>query len=126
MTAPRPLPNRTLPPLVASAFILLTLPVFLLAGWSLHGWTLAAALWVAGQVFGFLLTRLPLGAGRAGLSAAVGLGMIFRSLVVGVALVLIAVSDKRVALAAALIYLLAFTIELALSLLSYFSAEPLG
>jgi hypothetical protein len=52
--------------------------------------------------------------------------MIFRSLVVGVALVLIAVSDKRVALAAALIYLLAFTVELALSLLSYFSAEPLG
>ncbi|MGC9973924.1 MAG: hypothetical protein ABSC36_00860 [Gaiellaceae bacterium] len=126
MTAPRPLPNRTLPPLVASAFILLTLPVFLLAGWTLRGWALAAALWVAGQVFGFLLTRLPLGAGSAGLSAAVGLGMIFRSLVVGVALVLIAVSDKRVALAAALIYLLAFTVELALSLLSYFSAEPLG
>jgi len=126
LTAPRPLPNRTLPPLVASAFILLTLPIFWLAGWSLRGWALAAALWAAGQVFGLLLTRFPLGAGSTGTSAAVGLGMIFRSLVVGVALVFVAVSDKRIALAAALLYLLAFTVELALSLLSYFSTEPLG
>jgi hypothetical protein len=126
LTAPRPLPNRTPPPLLSSAFILLALPIFLLAGWPFRGWALAAALWAAGQVFGFLLTRFPLGAGSAGASAAVGLGMIFRSLVVGVALVLVAVSDKRVAIAAALLYLLAFTIELALSLLSYFSAEPLG
>jgi len=104
----------------------LTLPVFLLAGWPIRGWALAAALWAAGQVFGFLLARFPLGAGNAGASAAVGLGMIFRSLVVGVALVLVAVSDKRVAIAAASVYLLAFTIELALSLLSYFSAEPIS
>lgn len=126
MTAPRPLPNRTLPPLVSSAFIVLALPIFLLAGWPLRGWALAAALWAAGQVFGYLLRRFPLGAGNAGASAAVGLGMIFRSLVVGVALVLVAVSDKRVAIAAAVLYLLAFTIELALSLLSYFSAEPIS
>ena len=126
MTAPRPLPNRTLPPLAASAFILAALPVFLAAGWSLRGWSLAAALWLGAQVFGLVLTRVSLGVGSPGGSAVVGLAMIFRSLAVGIALVLVAVSDKRVALAAALIYLLAFTVELALSLLSYFSAEPLG
>ena len=125
MTAPRPLPNRTLPPLVSSAFIVLALPIFLLAGWPLRGWALAAALWTAAQLFGLLLTRLPLGAGSAGASAAAGLGMIFRSLVVGVVLVIVAVSDARTAVAAALLYVLAFTVELALSLFSYFSAEPL-
>jgi hypothetical protein len=69
--------------------------------------------------------RLPLGAGQAGASAATGLGMIFRSLVVGVVLVIVAVSNEKVAVAAALLYLLAFTVELALTLFSYFSAEPL-
>ncbi len=125
MSAPRPLPDRTRPPLVASAFILLALPVFWAAGWPLRGWALAAALWVAGQAFGFLLARFPLGAGDVGASAAAGLGMIFRSLVVGVVLILVAVSNQEVAIAAALLYLLAFSIELALSLHSYFSAEPL-
>jgi hypothetical protein len=114
-----------LPPLVASALVLVALPVFLAAGWPLRGWGLAAALWAGAQVFGLLLARLPLGSGNAGASAAAGLGMIFRSLLVGIVLVLVAVSDKSTAVAAALLYLLAFTVELALSLLSYFAAEPL-
>jgi hypothetical protein len=125
LTAPRPLPSRTLPPLAASALVLLALPVFLAAGWPFRGWALAAALWAAAQLFGLVLTRLPLGAGHAGASAATGLGMIFRSLIVGVVLVIVAVSNEKVAVAAALLYLLAFTVELALSLFSYFSAEPL-
>ncbi len=114
-----------MPPLAASAFILAALPVFLAAGWPLRGWSLAAALWLGAQVFGLVLTRVSLGAGNAGGSAAVGLAMIFRSLAVGIALVLVAVSDASTAVAAALLYVLAFTVELALSLLSYFSAEPL-
>jgi hypothetical protein len=126
LTAPRPLPSRTLPPLAASALVLLALPVFLAAGWPFRGWALAAALWAAAQLFGLVLTRLPLGAGHAGASAATGLGMVFRSLVVGVVLVIVAVSNQKVAIAAALLYLLAFTVELTLSLLSYFSAEPIS
>jgi hypothetical protein len=126
LTAPRPLPSRTLPPLAASALVLLALPVFLAAGWPFRGWALAAALWAAAQLFGLVLTHLPLGAGHAGASAATGLGMVFRSLVVGVVLVIVAVSNQKVAIAAALLYLLAFTVELTLSLLSYFSAEPIS
>jgi len=126
LTAPRPLPSRTLPPLAASALVLLALPVFLAAGWPFRGWALAAALWAAAQLFGLVLTRLPLGARHAGASAATGLGMVFRSLVVGVVLVTVAVSNQKVAIAAALLYLLAFTVELALSLFSYFSTEPLS
>ena len=51
--------------------------------------------------------------------------MSFRALAVGIVLILVAVSNQPVALAAALLYVLAFTVELALSLISYFSAEPL-
>jgi hypothetical protein len=110
---------------VASVFILLALPIFLLAGWPLRGWALAAVLWVGVQSIGFVLTRVSLGAGNAGASAAAGLAMIFRSIIVGIVLLLVAVSDKTTALAAALLYVLAFTVELTFSLLSYFSAEPL-
>jgi hypothetical protein len=114
------------PPLVASLLVLAGLPVFLAAGWSLRSWGLAAALWAGAQVFSLSLARLPLGAGKAGSSAVVGFAMTFRSLAVGVVLILVAVSDARMAVAAALLYALAFTLELALTLISYFSAEPLG
>jgi hypothetical protein len=105
--------------------VLAALPVFLAAGWPFAGWGLAAALWLGAQAFGFLLTRLSLGAGRLPSSAAAGFGMSFRALAVGIVLILVAVSNPTVALAAALLYVLAFTVELALSLISYFSAEPL-
>ena len=62
-----------------------------------------------------------------GVVAALGLSLATREiLAVGVVLVIVAVSNEKVAVAAALLYLLAFTIELALSLFSYFSTEPLS
>ncbi len=125
LTTPRPLPDRKMPAVAASGLVLLALPVFLAAGWPLRGWLLAAALWAAGQAFGLMLTRFPLGAESAGASAEVGLGMSFRSVAVGVVLVVVAVSNAGVAVAAAIVYALAFTLELLLSLASYFSAEPL-
>ena len=42
----------------AALVILLALPVFLLAGWSLTGWAIAAVLWLGVQAFGLLLGRL--------------------------------------------------------------------
>ena len=38
--------------------IALALPVFLVAGWRLSGWAIAAVLWVGAQRFGLLLPRL--------------------------------------------------------------------
>lgn len=125
LTAPRSLPDRTWSQLAAGALVALALPVFLAAGWPLRGWLLAATLWVGAWLFGYLLTKLPLGADRAASSVAVGFGMSFRTVVVGVVLLVVASSNERVGIAAAAVYSLAFTVELALSLITYYSGEPL-
>ena len=120
---PRPVPGRLVPALAGSAVILLAVPVFAVAGWPLDGWLLAATLWVAGQAFAWLLTRLPLGTGNLAAAGMRGIGTSFRAMAVGIPLVVVAVADERVGLAAALLYTLAFTVELAVSLVTYFGAE---
>lgn len=118
---PRPVPGRVVPALAGAAVIALALPVFLLAGWPLGGWALAAVLWVAGELLAALLARFRLGAGNLATSGVVGIGMSFRVLAIGVVLIAAAASDARLGVSAALLYALAYTLELAVSLLSYFS-----
>jgi hypothetical protein len=122
-TTPRPVPGRLAPMLAGSALILLALPVFAIAGWSLRGWALAAVLWVAAQGLGFLLTRLPLDAGNLAASGVRGIGMSFRAFIVGIPLVAVTVADAKVGIAAAILYALAYSLELAVSLISFFGAE---
>jgi hypothetical protein len=122
-TTPRPMPNLRSSILAGGVVILLALPVFLAAGWRLNGWLLAATLWLAGQAFGILLTRL--GAmGNLAASGLSGVGMMLRSIAVGVVILAVAASDPWVGLAAALTYALAYTAELALSLALYFGSPP--
>ena len=117
------MPSR-FPPIAAGAFVLLlALPIFLIAGWPLSGWGLAAVLWVASQALGVLLARLRLGLGNLAASGVVGVGRMFRAIGVMVVLVAVAVSDARLALAAALLYALAYTFELSVALVTYFGAE---
>ena len=71
-----------------------------------------------------LLTRLPLGAGNLAAAGMRGIGTSFRAIAVGIPLVAVTVADERVGIAAALVYALAFTVELALSLVTYFDTEP--
>ena len=122
-TTPRPMPDLRASIIAGSAVILLALPVFLAAGWRLNGWLLAATLWVAGQAFGVLLARL---AARGSLTASglSGIGMMMRSIAVGVVILAVAASDPWVGLAAALTYALAYTAELGLSLANYFGSPP--
>ncbi len=121
-STPRPVPNLVGPALAGSVVVALALPVFLVAGWRLSGWTLAAVLWAGSLAFGALLTRLPLGMGNLAASGVVGVGMMFRSLAVGVILIAVAASDARLGLAAAAVYGLAYTLELALSVVTYFGS----
>jgi hypothetical protein len=114
-------PGRAVPALAGAAVIALALPVFLVAGWPLGGWTLAAVLWVAGELLAALLARFRLGAGNLATSGVVGIGMSFRVLAIGVVLIAVAASDARLGVSAALLYALAYTLELAVSLLSYFT-----
>lgn len=123
-STPRPVPGRLAPALAGSAVLVLALPVFAVAGWPLRGWLLAAVLWAAAQGLAAVLTRLPLGEDNLAASGMRGIGMGFRAFVVGIPLVAVAVADERVALAAALLYVLAYTVELAVSLLAYFGQEP--
>ena len=120
---PRPVPGRLVPALAGTIVVGLALPVFVAAGWPLDGWLLAATLWVAAEAFAWLLTRLPLGTGNLAAAGMRGIGTSFKAIAVGIPLVAVTVSDERVGVAAALLYAFAFTVELAVSLVTYFGAE---
>ena len=120
LMTPRPVPGR-LVPVAGSAFVIaLALPVFLLADWAIGGWALAAVLWAAMQGVGLLLTRLRGSVGSLAASGVLAFGLMFKSVTVLVVLVAVAVSNPRLALAGAVTYALAYTLELGLALLSYF------
>ena len=123
LSTPRPLPNQLVPVLAGAAVVLLALPVFLAAGWELAGWLVGATLWAASRLLALLLTHLRGRAGNLAAGGVLGLGMAFRALAVLVVVVVLAASDARLALAAILVYGLAYTLELAVSLTLYFSGE---
>jgi hypothetical protein len=124
LVTPRPLPASRLPAVAAGAAVALALPVFLAAGWRVSGWLLGAVLWVAAQAFGLLLARLPIGLDNLAGSGVQGIGMLFRAVAVMVVVIAVAATDARLGLAAAGVYALGYTIELALSLVTYFGGEP--
>ena len=122
-TKPRPVPGRLAPMLAGSGLILLALPVFAIAGWPLKGWAVAAVLWVGAQALAYLLTRLPLDEGNLAAAGVRGIGMGMRAFIVGIPLVAVTVADSRVGIAAVILYAAAYTLELAVSLVTFFGAE---
>ncbi len=118
---PRPLPGRFVPAIAGTFVVVLALPVFLIAGWRVGGWGLAAVLWVASQAFTLLLSHLRIGVDNLGSSGLVAFGMMFRGIAVMVVIVAVAVSNSHLALSAAVLYALAYTFELGVSILSYYS-----
>jgi hypothetical protein len=121
-STPRPEPNHLLPALAGSAVVLLALPIFLVAGWPLAGWGLAAVLWVAVHVIDVVLHRTRGDTGNLAASGVQAFGLFFKSLGLLVVLVAAVAADPALAIAAALTYALAYTFELGLSLVSYFGA----
>lgn len=109
--------------LAGSALVLFALPVFIAAGWPLGGWGLAAALWVAGEGLAYAVGRVQLGVDNLAASGVVGVTMTFRAMAVMIVLLVVATQHRHLALAAGLIYIAAYSLELALSLLSYFGAR---
>jgi len=120
LRTPRPLPSRVFPVVSAAAILVLALPIYAIAGWRIAGWGLAVVLWVAGELFGLVLVRLRLGMANLAASGVVAFGMMFRAIAVMVVLIAVAVSHGSLALSAAILYALAYTFELAASLISYF------
>jgi len=122
--APRPAPRTWIGPLGGALVIALALPLFLLAGWRLSGWAIAALLWLGVQGFGLLLTRIRPAHDRLAASGALAFGMMLRLLAVLAVLLAVAASDRNLGLAAVLVYGAAYTAELGLSLLGYYNQEP--
>ena len=117
---PRPVPSRLVPGVAGAAVVALALPVFVAAGWSLRGWALGAILWVGAQALGLLLSRLQLGADNLAASGVRGVGMMFRPVAVMVVVIAVAASNPEVGVAAGILYAVAYSLELGLSLLTYF------
>jgi hypothetical protein len=122
-STPRPLPGRLAPTIAGGAIIALALPVFLVAGWPLSGWALAAVLWVGSEIFAALLARLPDGADNLAAAGMRGIGTTSRALLVGIPLVIVTVSNESVGIAAAILYAVVFTVELLVGLAAYFGGE---
>ncbi len=120
---PRPVPDRRRPALIGTLVVLLALPVFLAAGWGLASWGLAAALWVGGEALAFALGRLPIGLDNLAASGMAGIGMTFRVIAVMVVLIAVAARDEALAVPAALLFIAAYSLELAVSLVLYFAGE---
>jgi hypothetical protein len=119
---PRPIPGRFVPIAAAAGLIALALPVFAVAGWPLRGWALGAILWLGAQALGLLLSRLSLGADNLAASGVRGVGMMFRPVAVMVVVIAVAATNPEVGVAAGLLYALAYSLELGLSLLTYFGS----
>jgi hypothetical protein len=122
-STPRPVPGRRLPTLAGAGVVVLSLPVFLVGGFPIAGWALAATLWAAGELLGLWLARIPTGVDNLGKSGMVAVAMAFRGIGVLVVLLAVTVADRRVGIGAVAVYALAYTLSLAISLVEYFTGE---
>ena len=125
-STPRPVPGRRIPALAGAAVVVLALPVVLVGHFAVGGWALAAVLWAAGEALAWWLGKLPIGADHLGMSGLVALAHSFRGIGVMVVLLIVTVADRHVGIAALVVYALAYTLSLGVSLLEYFSGEKLG
>jgi hypothetical protein len=116
----RPVPGRLVPALGGTLVVAFALPVFLVAGWRLGGWALAALLWAGVEAVELLLARVGARAGNLAASGVQVFGMFFKALGLLAVLLAAAVTDPSLAAAAAVTFGLAYTAELGLSLLTYF------
>ena len=120
---PRPLPERRLPVVAGGAVVALALPVFIVAGWPLRGWALGAVLWAGSQLLGLLFARIGIGEPNLRGSGVVAFGMMARGILLMIVALAVAVSEPGLAIAGALVYAAAYSLELGLSLTLYFSGE---
>jgi hypothetical protein len=121
---PRPVPGRLLPAVGAGLVLIFALPIFLLAGWDVAGWGLGAVLWAGLEAVELVLTRLRAKTGNVAASAVLAFGLTFKAVVVLAVLIAAAATHPHLAAAAAIVYVLAYTFELGLSLVTYFGARP--
>jgi len=100
----------------ALGVLALALPIFLLAEWPLDAWGIGALLYAGLRGLGLVFDRVGTAAAR--------FWMVARVLAVTAVFIALLATDVERAVAAALVYAAAYTLELAVSLLLYFGQEP--
>jgi hypothetical protein len=118
-----PVPHSYRPIVAGGIIVAAALPIFVVAGWPIAGWAIAAVLWVASQAISLVLRRLPLGMDSLGSSGAAAMGRMVRTITAMVVLIAVTVSNQSVGLSAAVVYALAFTVEFVMSLATYYGGE---
>ena len=118
------MPERRLPVAAGGMIVAFALPIFVIAGWRVQGWMLGAVLWLGSQLLGLVFARAGIHEPTLRGSGFVAFGMMGRGILLMVALLAIAATDPRLALAGALVYALAYSAELAFSLVLYFAGSP--
>jgi hypothetical protein len=116
LTTPRPAPPRGLPLVAALGALALALPLFLFAGWPFTAWAVGAILYAGLRGLGLVFDQVSSVAGR--------FWMVARVMAVMAVFIALLSTDVERALAAALVYAAAYSLELAVSLLLYFGQEP--
>ena len=120
LTTPRPVPGKLLPTAGAVLVLGIALAVFLVAGWGVSAWALGAVLWAGVRAVSLLLARIRGQMSSLASSGMLAFELVFKTVAVLAVLVAAAASDPHLALGAVLVYALAYTFELALSLATYF------
>jgi len=123
LLTPRPVPGRLLPVAGAAVGIGLALLVVLVGGWSVKGWVLGAALWAGLAALSLVIARLRARTTGVASSSLQGIELLVKALAVLAVVIAAARSDAEVAVVAILVYALAYTLELTLSVASYFGSE---
>jgi len=123
LMTPRPVPRKLAPALAALLVLGIGLVVFLIAGWDLRGWALGAVLWAGLRGLSLFLDHVRRDASPKAASGLQAFELAFKALAVLVVLVALAATDPDLALPAILVFALAYTVELGLSLATYFGSE---
>ncbi len=124
LLTPRPMPERRLAVTSGAALVALALPVFLIAGWRIEGWALGAVIWAGSQLLGLIFARIGIHEPTLRGSGVVAFGMMARGILVVIVAIAVATTDPYLAAAGALVYAVAYTFELAVSLTLYFAGSP--
>jgi hypothetical protein len=122
LTTPRPVPGRLAPALGALLALAVALAVFLLAGWDVRGWAIGAVLWAGIRALSLLVAHARKDASETAATGLQAFELVVKALAVLVVLVALAASDPDLALSAILVFALAYTVELGLSLTTYFGS----
>jgi hypothetical protein len=122
VSTPRPIPGRAAPALAALLVLGFALVLFLIAGWDVRGWALGAVLWAGLRGISYLVERMRKDASAAAASALRAFELFFKALAVLVVLVAVVATNSGLALPAILVFALAYTVELGLSLAEYFGS----